>query len=84
MSFFIDFTVASALPLLCGYSGEDVMCWNPQDMAKSLNALEVNCGPWSDQKMSGTPARQNDALRVAVRAAVVVLLPMMVISGQSE
>ena len=29
MIFFIDFTADSALPLLCGYVGDDVMCWNP-------------------------------------------------------
>ena len=29
ISFFINFTVASALPLLCGYRGDDVMCWKP-------------------------------------------------------
>ena len=26
INFFMDFTVASALPLLCGYKGEDVRC----------------------------------------------------------
>ena len=84
ISFFIDLTVASALPLLWGCSGEDVTCRNPHDVAKSLNALDLNCGPWSDQKMSGTPDRQNDDLRAEVRAAVVVLLPIGIMSGQSE
>ena len=48
-NFFIDFTVASALPLLCGYWGADVVCRKPHCCAKSLNSLEVNCGPPSDQ-----------------------------------
>ena len=84
ISFFIDLTVASALPLLCGYSGEYIVCRKPQVAAKSLNALDVNCGPWSDQNTSRTPVRQNDALSAEVRAVVVVLLPMGIMFGQSE
>ena len=83
-NFFIDFTVASALPLLCGYWGDDVACRKPHCLAKSLNSLEVNCGPPSDQNVSGTPVRQKDALRAEVSCVAVVLLSIGMISGQSE
>jgi len=36
ISFFIDFTVASTIPLLCGYVGEDVLCVEPHCVANSL------------------------------------------------
>jgi hypothetical protein len=66
-SFFMDFTVALIFPLLCGYVGVDVICRNPHVLAKSWNDLAINWGPWSDQKISGTPVRQNDWLRIAVK-----------------
>ena len=64
MSFFIDLTVASAFPLLCGYIGDDVMCQNPEN---SWNNLDVNWGPWSDQTMSGAPVRQKALRRILMR-----------------
>ena len=36
ISFFIDFTVASFFPLLCGYCGDDVRCWKPYRLVKSF------------------------------------------------
>ena len=82
--FFIDFTVASTLPLLCGYWGADVACRKPHCFAKSLNCLDVNCGPPSDQNVSGTPVQQKDALRAEISCMAVVLLSIGMISGQSE
>ena len=76
MILFIDLTVASTFPLLCGYVGEEVMCWNPHSLEKSQNGLDVNWGPWSDQMMSGAPVRQKALRRVVVRWEVVVLRPI--------
>ena len=83
MILFIDLTVASAFPLLCGYIGEEVLWRNPHSFENSWKSLDVNWGPWSDQTMSGAPVRQK-ALRSAVmRRGVVVLWPMWMMSGQS-
>ena len=74
--FFIDFTVASILPLLCGYRGVDLMCVKPHCLAKSRNFFDVNCGPSSDQNMSGTPVQQNDCLTTLMRWGAVVSWPV--------
>ncbi len=67
INFFIDLTVASFLPLLWGYVGEDVMCRNPHCLAKSMNILDVNCGPAKrflescyESGCSGVAAHGND------------------------
>ena len=65
MILFMDLTVASAFPLLCGYIGDEVMCRNPQLFENCWKSLDVNWGPLSDQTMSGAPVRQK-ALRSAV------------------
>ena len=44
----------------------------------------MNCGPWSVRTLSGTPVGQKDDFKDVVSFAVVVLVIIGVISGQSE
>ena len=44
----------------------------------------MNCGPWSVHTLSGTPVRQTDDFKDNMSFAVVVLVIIGVISGQSE
>ncbi len=39
ISFFIDLTVASALPLLCEYRGEEILCDTPNGWRNLLNEM---------------------------------------------
>lgn len=78
-SFFIDFTVASALLLLWG----EEVCLKPHWWANSWKDLDTKCGPWSVHIWSGTHVLQNDALRADSICVVVVLLPICTMSGQS-
>ena len=83
MSFFIDFTAASALPLLCEYRGDDVQCDTPNSLRKFASLADVNCGPPSDQRMFDTVVWQNWSLRASMSFAVVVSLHISMVSGQS-
>ena len=42
----------------------------------------MNCGPWSDHSLSGTPKQQNDDFSDGM--SYVVVYSIGVISGQSE
>ena len=80
ISVFMGFTVASALPLFWGYLGDNMIHWNPHCLVNSLNSLDMNCGPWSDQNIL---LWQKDPLRALVRWGVEVLWPIGIMSGQS-
>ena len=73
-SFFMDFTIASAFPLLWGYLGDEVTCSKPHCFANFWKTWDVNCGPWSVHTLSGAPVQQNDDLRDDTSFSVVVLV----------
>ncbi len=80
MSFFMDLTVASSLPLLWE---DDVLCDTPQSLRNAASLVDVNCGPSSDHMMSGMAVRQNWFLRAPMSFCVVVSFFISMTSGQS-
>ena len=84
MIFFMDLNVASAFPLLCGYIGDEVMCWNPKSFENCWKSLDVNWGPLSDQIMSEAAVQQKALRHAVMRREVVVLWPVWMMSGLSE
>ena len=81
--FFIDLTVASTLPLDCGFLGELVLCLIPQSRKKSWNCWDMNWVPWSLQITSGTAVRQNSSRRMSMSFLEVMSLPQKMMVGQS-
>ena len=73
MSFFINFTVASTLPLFCGCWGEEIMCETPHVIRNSARCDDVNWGPPSDHSTSETAVRKW-SLSAATSFGVVVSL----------
>ena len=41
-----------------------------------VNMCDVNWGPWSDQRVSGTPQQQKCSSSAAIRCEVVVFFPI--------
>jgi len=84
VSFFHEFYSVFHFTVALGQLGDDVICWKSHCFVNSLNSLDVNCGPWSDQNTSGTLLWQKDPLRALVRWGVEVLWPIRIMSGRSE
>ena len=71
---FTVLTAFSALPLDCGYRGDDVTCSKCHCFANFVNSSDENWGPLSETTVSGTPYRANKDFRAFVTLPEVVLL----------
>ena len=60
-----------------------MQCINPHHFENLWNCLDVNCGPPSDQKMSGAAVRQNNSFMAVISFAAVVSVPIGTMVGQS-
>ena len=70
ISFLMFFTPTSAIPLDCGKCGDDVRNKIPQSRRNVLNSAAANCGPLSDQNLTGAPT----CVHVSITRRVVVLV----------
>ena len=59
-------TAFSALPLLCGYLGLEVICWKFHWSMNFANSEEAKHGPLSVTSESGTPNRLKVAIRLLI------------------